>query len=212
MEFKCPNCGNVFDDTLGVCPACGSAVDKSADTADFVEQAAEPFAQPVPDAAQPTASDAAQTEPSAPSYQYASYSYGAGDPQPQATYQQPYQAQPNYQQPNYQQANYQQANYQQQPYQNYPQTGYAQPGMYAGGDPNAKSKLVAGLLGIFLGGLGVHNFYLGYNGKAIAQLLISILSCGALAPASAIWGLVEGILILVGSTITTDATGRPLGE
>src|SRR5258707_374960 len=32
-----------------------------------------------------------------------------------------------------------------------------------------KSKLVAGLLGIFLGGLGVHRFYLGYIGIGIAQ-------------------------------------------
>ena len=38
-----------------------------------------------------------------------------------------------------------------------------------------KSKIVAGLLGIFLGAIGVHNFYLGYTGKAIAQLLISLL-------------------------------------
>ena len=48
-------------------------------------------------------------------------------------------------------------------------------------DPNAKSKMAAGLLGIFLGSFGVHNFYLGYTGKAIAQLLISLLSCGILA-------------------------------
>lgn len=37
-------------------------------------------------------------------------------------------------------------------------------------NPNAKSKIAAGLLGIFLGAFGVHNFYLGYTGKAIAQL------------------------------------------
>lgn len=37
-----------------------------------------------------------------------------------------------------------------------------------------KSKLAAGLLGIFLGSLGIHNFYLGYTGKAVAQLLISV--------------------------------------
>ena len=43
-------------------------------------------------------------------------------------------------------------------------------------DPNAKSKMAAGLLGIFLGSLGIHNFYLGYTGKAVAQLLITILS------------------------------------
>ncbi len=74
-----------------------------------------------------------------------------------------------------------------------------------------KSKLAAGLLGIFLGSLGVHNFYLGYTGKAIAQLLISLLTCGFGAVASGIWGLVEGILILTGS-ISKDAKGIPLKD
>ena len=74
-----------------------------------------------------------------------------------------------------------------------------------------KSKMAAGLLGIFLGSLGIHNFYLGYTGKAVAQLLISVLSCGILALASQIWGLVEGIQILTGS-IATDANGIPLKD
>ena len=74
-----------------------------------------------------------------------------------------------------------------------------------------KSKMAAGLLGIFLGCFGVHNFYLGYTGKAVAQLLITVLSCGLLGIVSAIWGLVEGIMILSGS-ITVDAEGNPLGE
>ena len=39
---------------------------------------------------------------------------------------------------------------------------------------DAKSKLVAGLLGIFLGSFGVHNFYLGYTGKAVTQLVLTI--------------------------------------
>lgn len=78
-------------------------------------------------------------------------------------------------------------------------------------NPNAKSKLAAGLLGIFLGVVGVHNFYLGYTGKAVAQLLITVLSCGILSPVSAIWGLVEGIQILTGS-ISVDADGNPLSE
>ena len=78
-------------------------------------------------------------------------------------------------------------------------------------NPQAKSKMAAGLLGIFLGALGVHNFYLGFTGKAVAQLLISILSCGTLSWASAIWGLVEGILILTGS-INTDGNGNPLRD
>lgn len=78
-------------------------------------------------------------------------------------------------------------------------------------NPQAKSKIAAGLLGIFLGALGVHNFYLGFTGKAIAQLLISLLSCGALSFASGIWGLIEGILILTGS-MNVDADGVPLKD
>lgn len=76
-------------------------------------------------------------------------------------------------------------------------------------DPQAKSKIAAGILGIFLGCFGVHNFYLGYTGKAVGQLLITILSCFILSPISAIWGLIEGILILTGS-INTDADGNEL--
>ena len=74
-----------------------------------------------------------------------------------------------------------------------------------------KSKLAAGLLGIFLGGLGVHNFYLGYTGKAVAQLLITVLSCFILSWVSIIWGLIEGILILAGN-INKDASGNLLGD
>lgn len=75
----------------------------------------------------------------------------------------------------------------------------------------SKSKMAAGLLGIFLGSLGIHNFYLGFTGKAVAQLLISILSCGFLAIVSWVWGLVEGIMILTGKT-TVDAKGVPLKD
>lgn len=76
-------------------------------------------------------------------------------------------------------------------------------------DPNAKSKVVAGILGILLGCFGVHNFYLGYTSRGIAQVLISVLSCFILSPISAIWGLIEGILILTGN-IDCDAEGRKL--
>lgn len=76
---------------------------------------------------------------------------------------------------------------------------------------NQKSKVGAGIMGILLGALGVHNFYLGYTGKAVAQLLITILSCGCLAPVSGIWGLIEGILILTGD-INKDANGNDLKD
>ena len=74
-----------------------------------------------------------------------------------------------------------------------------------------KSKLAAGLLGIFLGYLGIHNFYLGFTNKALAQLLMTVLSCGLLSFASGIWGLVEGIMYLTGS-LNKDAKGQMLGE
>ena len=76
---------------------------------------------------------------------------------------------------------------------------------------DAKSRLVAGLLGIFLGSLGIHNFYLGNKDKAMAQLLISVLSCFTLAVVSEIWGLIEGILILCGN-INVDGSGNPLKD
>ena len=77
----------------------------------------------------------------------------------------------------------------------------------------SKSKLVAGLLGIFLGWLGIHNFYLGNTSRAVTQLLIGILgSCLVVGPAvSGIWGLIEGIMILTGK-IDKDAKGNPLKD
>lgn len=75
----------------------------------------------------------------------------------------------------------------------------------------AKSKIAAGLLGIFLGSFGVHNFYLGYTAKGTTQLLISVLSFGSLSWISSIWGLIEGIMILTGS-IDFDANGNPLSN
>ena len=89
--------------------------------------------------------------------------------------------------------------------------GFANAGGKTIAPPGAKSKMAAGLLGIFLGGFGVHNFYLGYTGKAVAQLLITVLSCGMLSEVSIIWGLIEGIMILCGN-INTDADGVPLAD
>ena len=84
---------------------------------------------------------------------------------------------------------------------------------------NAKSKLAAGLLGIFLGCYGVHNFYLGYTKKAVTQLVLSIvgivLSCIGIGVflvfGVSIWGLVEGIMILCGK-VEVDGQGNPLKE
>lgn len=83
----------------------------------------------------------------------------------------------------------------------------------------AKSKVVAGLLGIFLGSFGAHNFYLGYTNKAVLQLVLTIvgmlLSCIGigvfLVAGIEIWGLVEGIMILVGK-IEKDGKGNYLAS
>lgn len=80
-------------------------------------------------------------------------------------------------------------------------------------NPDSKSKIAAGVLGILLGVFGVHNFYLGYTGKAIAQVLLGTVGCciGVGPLVSGIWGLVEGIMILCGN-IKTDAKGVPLKD
>lgn len=53
-----------------------------------------------------------------------------------------------------------------------------------------KSKVVAGILGIFLGGIGVHKFYMGKIGMGILYLLF----CWTGIPA--IVGFIEGIVYL----------------
>jgi TM2 domain-containing membrane protein YozV len=58
----------------------------------------------------------------------------------------------------------------QQPLQYYQQPGMMQPVMMY----PPKSRVAFILLGLFLGGLGVHNFYAGYVGKGIAQLLLNL--------------------------------------
>lgn len=77
----------------------------------------------------------------------------------------------------------------------------------AGASGELKSKLAAGLLGILLGGLGIHRFYLGYTGLGIAQIAVTVVTCGF----GALWGFVEGILVLTGN-INRDALGRPLKD
>ncbi|MDR6845188.1 TM2 domain-containing protein [Flavobacterium granuli] len=53
-------------------------------------------------------------------------------------------------------------------------------------------KILAGVLAIVLGGLGVHKFILGYTQEGIIQLIIGVVTCGI----GSIIGLVEGIIYL----------------
>ena len=70
-----------------------------------------------------------------------------------------------------------------------------------------RSRIAAGLLGVFLGAWGVHNFYLGFTSKAVTQILVTVVTCGI----GGLWGFIEGIMILAGS-INADANGVPLGQ
>lgn len=70
----------------------------------------------------------------------------------------------------------------------------------------AQSRLTAGLLGVFLGGVGAHRFYLGYPSMGVLQVLVTISTLGL----GGLWGFTEGIVILSGKGFATDADGRPL--
>ncbi len=79
---------------------------------------------------------------------------------------------------------------------------------------SSKSKMAAGLLAIFLGTLGIHNFYLGNTSKGVLQIALTFggfLTCGLTSISCGIWALVEGIMILSGS-INEDADGNPLRD
>lgn len=86
---------------------------------------------------------------------------------------------------------------------------YGAPGYPTAYDPQAKSKVVAGLLGILLGYFGIHRFYLGYTQIGVIQIIVTIVTCGI----GGLWGFIEGILILVGhESFRADAEGRPLRD
>ena len=101
-----------------------------------------------------------------------------------------------------------------------PQYGMPQP-MYGMPYPQgpAKSWIVAVLLAFFLGTLGVHNFYLGYTGRGVAQLVLSIvgwvtaiLIIGLLFIAIVgVWAFIDLIMLLMRSgSMATDSNGVPL--
>lgn len=151
----------------------------------------QPYAQ-APYAAQPAqpASFGSQSQPQQPAQPYAAPQQGSpyAQPQPQAQpAQQPYGAQPGYgsvppQNPYGQQAQY----------------GYQQPCVAPA--VGEKDHVAAGLLALFLGWLGVHKFYLGYNTSGFIMLGTSILG-GILTLSVASWAIwviaiVEGIFYL----------------
>jgi TM2 domain-containing membrane protein YozV len=104
-----------------------------------------------------------------------------------------------YQQQSYQQPPFQQSQYQ-QPMQVYQQPVVVQPIMIA----MQKSRLSYILLGLFLGGFGIHNFYAGYSGKGVAQLLLTLLLFWTIVVPVGVW-----IWIIVEiCTVDHDAYGN----
>src|SRR5262245_48638634 len=69
-------------------------------------------------------------------------------------------------------------------------------------DRSQRSRIVAGFLGVFLGPLGIHRFYLGYWGIGLAMLFTG----GGLV----LWSLIDSIFVMVGRV--PDADGRPLSD
>lgn len=56
-------------------------------------------------------------------------------------------------------------------------------------------RITAGILALFLGGWGIHKFYLGYTNAGVIQLVLSFVTCGA----SGFIALAEGIIYLTKS-------------
>ena len=117
----------------------------------------------------------------------------------------PYQQQPYPQQPYQDQQQYQQPQYA-FPAGQVPQPYAVQQVDQYGRPLSDKSKVVAGVLGIALGGFGAGRFYTGHTGMAIAQLVVTLVTCGL----GHFWGLIDGIMILANGG--TDAQGRVLRD
>jgi TM2 domain-containing membrane protein YozV len=71
---------------------------------------------------------------------------------------------------------------------------------------NAKSRIMAGVLQIFLGAFGIGRFYLGYYRIALWQIAVSLFT---IFIGGTIWGFIDGIRILNGKPIV-DAFGNKL--
>lgn len=60
-------------------------------------------------------------------------------------------------------------------------------------------RVIAGIVAILFGALGIHKFILGYQKEGLIMLIVSLLSFGFLAGLMAIIGLIEGIIYLTKS-------------
>lgn len=72
--------------------------------------------------------------------------------------------------------------------------------------PPRKSKTQAALLALFLGGLGIHRFYVGKVGSGVAMLVLSLTFIGIVVTWP--WAIIDFIVILCGGF--RDVHGRKL--
>lgn len=179
----CPNCGMPIAAQNAFCQSCGAPLTPFAQQQRQQQEAA--WAQ------QRQQQQQQQWQQAQAGAQQAQQATQAGAQQQAWQQSQPGQQAAYGQQPNAQQPYGQQSNAQQQPYA---QSGFSQPPV------DSKSKIAAGLLGIFLGSLGIHKFYLGYSGAGVAMLLVTVLATvptfGIAAGVMSVIGLIEGIIYL----------------
>lgn len=179
--MKCPNCGReLLEGEICTCTN---------------EQPVETSAEPVANEVQPENNEYIENENVNSENTY----YQPSEPVQQGEYQNPYDEQPPYGQPVYgvPNPNYYDPSQQQPPYYN-PTIAPAPSKDYPDGY-KPKKKYVAVLLGATLGALGIHNFYLGNNGKATTQLLVAVIGSlffGLGLVVAEVWALVETVQLL----------------
>lgn len=69
-----------------------------------------------------------------------------------------------------------------------------------------KDKMVAGILAILLGSLGIHKFYLGYTKEAVIMLVVTLVTFGFGAAVMQVIGIIEGIMYLTKTDEEFQAT------
>ncbi len=183
----CPKCGAEIEDTMKVCPKCGNAIESrvsehvSTNDANTTAAPVPPAtAAPVPPATAapvPPASAAAAGAPEPPAGTASAAAAGAQQIPPAGSAPIP-------------------------PVNGQQQSAYSATQPTPAQVVTNKSRVTAGILGIFLGGLGIHKFYLGYNTAGIIMLVIWLfgyLLGGIPTGIIGIIGLIEGIMYLTKS-------------
>lgn len=183
--MKCPNCGrDLLEGEICTCTTVEPDAQTTAQAQPENEVQPETEA-PIETAEQPQPENTYYQPPTQPKMNYGEYQNSFDGNQ---QYAQPFGApQQNYYDPTQQAPYYNPVMSAPAPMTDYPE-GY-----------KPKKKYVAVILGATLGAFGIHNFYLGNNSKATAQLLVALIGSlffGLGLVAAEVWALVETVQIL----------------